>query len=153
MKKITILIPAISLFLFSCSNSTNEKSNNQTETSTQNEHHHDDESETIKLNNGEKWKVDANMITHIRNMENDIISFAKLKEKDYKSLSEKLQSNIDLLTSNCTMKGKAHDELHKWLLPYIDMVKKLSEAKDETEASKQFENIQNSFTTFNQYFQ
>ncbi|MBK6365166.1 MAG: hypothetical protein IPF52_17485 [Saprospiraceae bacterium] len=51
------------------------------------------------------------------------------------------------------MKGKAHDELHKWLLPYIDLVKELSEAKDETEASKHFENIQISFTTFNQYFQ
>jgi hypothetical protein len=109
--------------------------------------------QTIELNNGEKWKVDANMITHIRNMENDVISFAKVEQKDYKSLAEKLQSNIDLLTSNCTMKGKAHDELHKWLLPYIDLVKELSEAKDETEAEKQFQNIQTSFTTFNQYFQ
>ena len=86
-------------------------------------------------------------------MANDIISFTEIKQKNYKSLSEKLQSNIDLLTSNCTMKGKAHDELHKWLLPYIDLVKELSEAKDETEASKQFQNIQTSFTAFNQYFQ
>ncbi|MBK8111874.1 MAG: hypothetical protein IPO65_01705 [Saprospiraceae bacterium] len=51
------------------------------------------------------------------------------------------------------MKGKAHDELHKWLLPYIDLVKELSAAKNETEATKQFENIQISFTTFNQFFQ
>lgn len=69
------------------------------------------------------------------------------------SLAEKLQSNIELLTSNCTMEGQAHDELHKWLLPYIDMVNELSAAKDDTEASKQFVNIQISFTTFNQYFQ
>jgi hypothetical protein len=86
-------------------------------------------------------------------MENDVISFTKVEQKDYKSLSEKLKTNIDLLTSNCTMKGKAHDELHKWLLPYIDFVKELSEAKDETEAEKQFQNIQTSFTTFNQHFQ
>ena len=153
MKKITILIPVIGLFLFSCGNTSNEKSKEQTETVTHEEHHHDDESEAIELNNGEKWKVDANMITHIRNMENDVISFGKVEQKDYKSLSKKLQSNIDLLTSNCTMKGKAHDELHKWLLPYIDLVKELSEAKDETEAEKQFQNIQTSFTAFNQYFQ
>ena len=153
MKKITILIPVIGLFLFSCGNTSNEKSKEQTETVTHEKHQHDEESEIIELNNGEKWKVDANMITHIRNMENDVISFAKVEQKDYKSLSEKLQSNIDLLTSNCTMKGKAHDELHKWLLPYIDLVKELSEANNETEAEKQFENIQNSFTTFNQYFQ
>ena len=153
MKKIIILILVISLFLFSCGNTSKEKPKEQTETVTHKEHQHDEESEIIELNNGEKWKVDANMLTHIRNMENDVVSFAKVEQKDYKSLGEKLQSNIDLLTSNCTMKGKAHDELHKWLLPYIDMVKELSEAKDETEAEKQFHNIQISFTTFNQYFQ
>ena len=153
MKKKIILIPAIALFLFSCGNASNEKSEDLSEIETHDEHHHDDESEAIELNNGEKWTVDANMLTHIRTMENDVISFAKVEQKDYKSLSEKLQSNIDLLTSNCTMKGKAHDELHKWLLPYIDLVKEFSEAKDETEASKHFENIQISFTTFNQYFQ
>ena len=153
MKKITILIPVIGLILFSCGNTSNEKSKEQTETVTHEEHQHNAEIQTIELNNGEKWEVDTNMITHIRNMENDVISFAKVEQKDYKSLSEKLQSNIDLLTSNCTMKGKAHDELHKWLLPYIDLVKELSEAKDETEAEKQFQNIQTSFTAFNQYFQ
>ncbi|HOY40859.1 MAG TPA: hypothetical protein PLX60_03285 [Chitinophagales bacterium] len=153
MKKLIILIPLISLFLFSCRNTVNEKSNEQTQSVIQQENHHNDESEAIELNNGEKWKVDANMITHIHNMENDIISFTEIEQKNYKSLSEKLQSNIDLLTSNCTMKGKAHDELHKWLLPYIDLVKELSEAKDETEAEKQFQNIQTSFNTFNQYFQ
>ena len=153
MKKKIILIPAIALFLFSCGNASNEKSEDLSEIETHDEHHHDDESEAIELNNGEKWTVDANMLTHIRTMENDVVSYAKVEQKDYKSLSEKLQSNIELLTSNCTMKGKAHDELHKWLLPYIDLVKEFSEAKDETEASKHFENIQISFTTFNQYFQ
>lgn len=153
MKKITILIPVISLLLFSCSHTSNEKSKHQTETVPHEEHQHNAEIQTIELNNGEKWKVDAIMITHIRHMEKDVISFAKVEQKDYKLLSEKLQSNIDLLISNCTMKGKAHDELHKWLLPYIDLANELSEAKDETEAEKQFQNIQTSFTTFNQYFQ
>jgi uncharacterized lipoprotein NlpE involved in copper resistance len=152
-KTLIISISAISLLLFGCGNRSNDKSNEQIETAIHEEHHHDDESEAIELNNGEKWKVDANMITTIRNMENDINSFANVEQNDFKSLAKKLQSNIDLLTSNCTMKGKAHDELHKWLLPYIDMVKELSDAKDEKEASKQFEKIQTSFTTFNQYFQ
>lgn len=153
MNKLILTFAVGSLLLYSCGNSTNEKLNNQTEVAEQNDHYHDDESEAIELNNGEKWQVDANMLTHIRNMENDVVYFDKVSQKDYKLLAEKLQSNIDLLTSNCTMKGKAHDELHKWLLPYIDMVKELSEAKDETEAEKQFQNIQTSFTTFNQYFQ
>ena len=125
MKNKTLSLIVISLFLFSCGNTSKEKSKEETETVTHEEHQHNAEIQTIELNNGEKWNVDTNMITHIRNMENDIISFAKVEQKDYKSLSNKLQSNIDLLTSNCTMKGKAHDELHKWLLPYIDLVKEL----------------------------
>lgn len=152
MKYTKIIITIISLFLFSCNNTSNEKTKVEAETSTHDEHHHDNESEAIELNNGEKWNVDTNMIIHIRTMENDINSFEKNEHKNYKSLAEKLQVNIELLTSNCTMEGKAHDELHKWLLPYIDIVNELSEAKDESEAKKQFENIQTSFTTFNQYF-
>lgn len=153
MKKKIILIPAIALFLFSCDNASNEKSEDLSEIETHDEHHHDDESEAIELNNGEKWKVDANMITHIRNMENDINHFANVEQKDFKSLAEKLQANIDLLTSNCTMTGQAHDELHKWLLPYMDLVDELSVAEDKIEAEKQFQEIQSSFKTFNHYFQ
>lgn len=153
MNKLILTFAVGSLLLYSCGNSTNEKSNNQTEVAEQNNHHHDDESEAIELNNGEKWKVDANMITHIRNMENDINHFANVEQKDFKSLAEKLQTNIDLLTSNCTMTGQAHDELHKWLLPYMNLVDELSVAEDKIEAEKQFQNIQSSFKTFNHYFQ
>lgn len=153
MNKITLSLTAFSFFLFSCGNTSNEKSKEQTETATHEEHHHEGETETIELNNGEKWKVDANMLLHIRNMESDVSTFSQNKQKSYKTFAEKLQTNIDLLTSNCTMTGQTHDELHKWLLPYIDLVKELSEAKGETEVAKKFENIQISFTTFNQYFQ
>jgi len=93
------------------------------------------------------------MLVYIRNMESDILNFSNTDQKDFNILTEKLQSNIDLLTSNCTMKGDAHDALHKWLLPYIEIVNTLSETKNATEASTQFENIQTSFSTFNQYFQ
>jgi hypothetical protein len=142
MKKTVIIAPLISLFLFSCSNTTSQKENQ-----------HNTETQVIELNNGEKWKVDDNMLVHIRNMENDVQEFATAGQKNYRLLADKLQKNIDLLTSDCTMKGKAHDELHKWLLPYIDLVKELSETEDQAEAAKQFQNIQTSFKTFNQYFQ
>lgn len=153
MKTLTILITAISLFLYGCSNTSEGLSKEQMENVSDQKNHLIEESEAIELNNGEKWKVDVNMMAHIRNMENDVIAFAKAEQNDYESLSLKLQANINLLTSNCTMKGKAHDELHKWLLPYIDVVEEFSEAKNETEAANQFKNIQTSFTIFNQYFQ
>ena len=86
-------------------------------------------------------------------MENDVASFKGSELAEYISLSEKLKNNIDLLTSNCTMKGQAHDELHKWLLPYIDLVNAFSEAKSGADSEKLFQDVKNSFVTFNQYFQ
>lgn len=116
-------------------------------------HNHEEATDSIELNNGEKWKVNDEMMPPILAMEKDINAFAATEKKDYKSLAKKLQLNIDLLTSSCTMKGKAHDELHKWLLPYIDLVDELAEAKTDKEASEIFAKIQISFKTFNHYFQ
>ena len=144
MKKINyIIILGTSLVLFSCSYSTNE-SNIQTE------HHHDND--PIELDNGEKWKIVDDMLAHIRNMEADVNSFNENEEKDYAALAVKLEDNIGLLTSNCTMKGKAHDELHKWLLPYIGLVDDLSNSTDDEEAIEHYTELQESFMEFNTYF-
>lgn len=153
MKRITISLIAVSLFLSTCGSASNGKSKNQPETATHQVNHRIQPTETITLNNGKKWKVDENMMVHIRNMEKDVTGFKKSELSVYTSLAETLKQNIGLLTSNCTMKGKAHDELHKWLLPYIDLVDKLAKSKTETEGEALFQTIQHSFKTFNQYFQ
>jgi hypothetical protein len=150
MKKLIISISVFSLLLFSCTNNV-EKAENKVETETEEMHQH--ETTKIELNKGEKWAVDSNMIVFIREMENDIKTFTNADKKDYKALATILKENIDKLTSNCTMKGKAHDELHKWLLPFIDMVTELSEAKDVAESKDMYIQIQKSFVTFNTYFQ
>jgi hypothetical protein len=146
MLKIKIaLLATVGLFLFSC----NTKSKEEKIIEIKTEKHQHSESEMIQLNEGKKWKVDENMMLHIRNMEKDVILFGKEKEKNHSLLAGKLKANIDLLTSNCTMKGKAHDELHKWLVPYIELVDTFHKEKSEN----QFIEIQHSFKTFNQYFE
>jgi hypothetical protein len=121
---------------------------NETET-----HDHDSQTEPLVLNNGKKWKVDDHMMVFIQDMEQDIKSFSLNDLKDYQLLADGLHKNINLLTTNCTMSGMAHDELHKWLVPYITEVNALSEAENETEACNAYVKIQDSFKTFNQYFQ
>jgi hypothetical protein len=142
---------ALSSLLISCNNSAKESAVTKEETVNESEHHHE-ESTSIELNNGKKWTVDKDMMVHIRNMENDVASFAKSTDKDYEELSKKLLANIDLLTSNCTMTGKAHDELHKWLLPYIDLVGELEAAENEEKSAEFYKEIEESFHTFNEYF-
>ena len=74
---------------------------------------------------------------------------ASTPNENYQVLIDNLGRNIDLLTSNCTMEGEAHDELHKWLLPFIEDVKVFSNDK----SADNFTKIKNAFITFNQYFE
>lgn len=149
IKLFTILTAII--LLYSCENNSDTTSKNDHEKSQEEKHNHT-KSTTIGLDNGKKWKVKDDMLIHIRNMEKEVHSFTSSNTKDYKSLAKNLQTSIGLLTSNCTMTGKAHDELHKWLLPFIEMVDKLSTSTKNDLEVKQFKKIQASFLVFNQYF-
>lgn len=155
MKITTLIIIVIfsSLIFISCNNTTNENTGATTVMATEGAEHQHHEGEAIALNNGEKWKVDDNMMIYIKNMENDVNTFNTQRETDYETLAKKLAGNIELLTSNCTMKGQAHDELHKWLLPFIDLSDEFSDSKTEQETAASFQKIKASFVTFNTYFQ
>ena len=122
MKYNYTLVLGIALLFSSCENETN---NSASDSSSQNTEHEHSVENAIELENGEKWIVVDEMMEHIQNMEADLKKFEDLMVKDYSALAIKLEGNVNLLTSNFTMTGKAHDELHKWLLPYIDLVGEL----------------------------
>jgi hypothetical protein len=117
------------------------------------DHGHKHDSEEIVLNDGAKWTVVPEMLGYIRNMEVDVSEFKGESLEDHHALADTLNVNLDLLTSNCTMSGKAHDELHKWLLPYIHQVEELAECTTAEDAGKTYLSIKEGFTTFNTYFQ
>jgi len=152
MRFSAILIFSGALFLYSCGQQEEKKKEAKSQVI---EEHHHNEYDSIELNNGAKWKVVPEMMQHIKNMESDVNRFNETQHSDIKEftqLGKSLQKNINLLTSNCTMEGKAHDELHKWLLPYIDMVDKLNKSKTKDEALRTCEEITASFRTLNIYF-
>lgn len=87
MNNILLAPFALNLLLFSCNNATQPETKEVTSSiATQAEHNH---TEAIALNNGEKREVDAHMLTHIRNMEGDIATFAKQKDNNYDALAKK----------------------------------------------------------------
>ncbi|MBK8501129.1 MAG: hypothetical protein IPL46_02405 [Saprospiraceae bacterium] len=129
----TIFSIAFSLFLVSCGSDVNQSD--------------------IRLNNGEKWEINVEMMPPLEASEKLISDFTLRDEKDYQVLSEKLKENNNLLISSCTMKGKSHDELHKWLHPYIGLLEELANAKNESQADQVFLKIEQSFETLNLYFQ
>lgn len=153
MKK-TLILGALAITFFACSsNSTEEISNEQTtteNTETNEVEHEHQELEEIVLNNGNKWKVVESMLIYIRNMEKAVNEF---KGDDYPALAKTIDENITELTTKCTMEGPAHDELHKWLVPFIELSEKFDVATDVTEQEKIYQEFKVSFETFNTYFE
>lgn len=140
--KVILTSIILMLLITSCTNQSDSKENSESKKNTYN----------IELINNEKWEVNKEMMVHIKNIESDIEDVSNQSSPNYEELGSKLDENIGLLTSNCTMTGKAHDELHKWLLPFIDLVKDLNAADSKEEQQKSFEAIQESMNEFNTYF-
>ena len=99
----------------------------------------------IELVGGEKWPVDKPMMSLIQNIKNDVMQFEGKTLEEYKELSNKINGHLDILTSSCTMTGQGHDELHKWLLPFLDISKSFSKSKTFKEAEENYQIIKQSF--------
>ncbi|NND32484.1 MAG: hypothetical protein HKN76_07830 [Saprospiraceae bacterium] len=133
MKYKSIISLTVILFLLSCGNDSNSKS--------------------LALDNGEKWKINMEMRHPIEASQKLISDFGEDEKKDYQALATKLKENNQLLISSCTMKGKSHSELHKWLHPHMVLVEELENATDQQKAGQVVGKIEQSFEIFNTYFQ
>lgn len=102
----------------------------------------------IQLNDGKKWIVAPDMMAHIESMQNGM---QVSDEIGLDSLAKQLKSDLGLLTSNCTMTGQAHDELHKWLLPFIELVDQF-DANEGVNKKNSYEELEVSFEKFDEFF-
>ncbi len=107
----------------------------------------------IKLNNGEKWVVNSEMKPHIVKGNEILNEFISKQDKDYHTLAENLTAQNNALIQSCNMKGESHDELHKWLLPHMELIDNLSKANNIEEAENIISELEESFKTFHNHFQ
>jgi len=64
-----------------------------------------------------------------------------------------LKDQNNQLIKSCTMKGKSHDELHKWLHPHLELVEALEKSANENEAKGIVLKLQKSNEVYHQYFE
>ncbi|OJU28127.1 MAG: hypothetical protein BGN92_02220 [Sphingobacteriales bacterium 41-5] len=156
MKKTTLLLSmAAGIFLSACnSNQTSEKVS-ATDTLAQAAHHEETAaaSEDIELNNGDKWVVNEEMKPYVAKGAELTTAFIQDNGSDYNKLAVALKAENDQLIKSCTMQGKSHDELHKWLHPHLEFVKKLETAKNETEGNELVQQLEKSYQDYHTYFQ
>jgi hypothetical protein len=86
-------------------------------------------------------------------MEKAVSSFEGKQSEDYTALAKTIDDNLIELTSSCTMEGQAHDELHKWLVPFIELSEQFDVATELAEQEKIYHDFKTSFVEFNTYFE
>jgi hypothetical protein len=100
-----------------------------------------------------KWTMPETMMVHMRNLEQDVKAFETSPEKDHAVLSAKIDGHTRQLIANCTMEGNAHDALHEWLMPLLQINKEYAAASDEAGKAAKFTAIQDSLAVFHERFE
>jgi hypothetical protein len=139
--KRAILLPALAI-LFACNPSVHEEGHSH------HTHHTaiDEELPEILLQEGLLWEVPAHMHDIIKKMQQT----AFLEDISLAEKAGLLDNQIDELTSNCSLQGDAHNELHKLLHALIEAVEQMekSETKLAQKADAKARNVLALYDTF-----
>lgn len=147
-----LLIIAGTFLMLSCNNA----DKNETAKTKTTEHAHTsvpmETPEVLELNNGEKWVVNEEMKPSVNQINESIRGYIANNETDHKKLAADLEVYNNNLIQSCTMKGKSHDELHKWLHPHLTLTKKLKEEENPENAKAIISDLEKSCDTYAAYF-
>lgn len=133
------------LFAWSCTDAGKHKQKTESVS-------HENHDEALTLNNGKKWIINDEMKPFLSESEAMLAAYVDGDSSDYLSLARQLKEKNSGLIQSCTMDGKSHDELHKWLYPHIDLLASLEKAQDENQAKDIIEQLEESFTVFHAHF-
>lgn len=107
----------------------------------------------VTLNNRELWQANPETTEGIIKMKERMNSFNDFEKKEaYSTLKEGLETDFTELFQKCTMKGEAHNQLHNYLFPFIDLFDGLESSDLET-CKKSFKELNAHLNTYSNYFE
>lgn len=116
-----------------------------------NSNEQDNNTTIVQLNNGSKWKADESTKRNVAAMV-QVVSDSSFTDPAKKSiLSATMQSKIDSLIKQCSMKGAEHDALHVWLEKVLDDLKELK--KEDDEYSETYAALKKDIESFYSFFE
>ena len=121
--------------------------------------HEDDHHEAVShpkvmLNNGEKWQANPETSAGISNMLDLAERFGRgeaAAATDCADLAKALKKEFNTIFEKCTMKGEAHDQLHKFLLPMVQQFKLIGEGKGN-ECKQHVKSLTSHLKEYGNYF-
>jgi len=110
----------------------------------------------LQLNNGAKWEANPETTAGVEKMQAQIAAFEEMNLPEdvanFKQLSNGLNTTMQGIFDQCTMKGASHDELHDFLVPIKGNITTLG-GDDLEAASKAFSDLQRQLSQFENYFE
>lgn len=154
MKK--LILASLSIFALVACQQTDKKTEAIVTNDTQQieePHHHATGKTSLYLNDGKPWKINEEMKPYVTKSEEIIKTYNNNEnETNYESMSLVLKEQNNLLIKSCTMTGEAHDVLHEWLMPHLELTAALEKAKSQEEADDIIDELDHSFENFNKFF-
>ncbi len=107
----------------------------------------------IPLNNGQRWAINDEMRPFLAKSRQIFSDYRQQGGTDYKKLAQELEQENNQLIESCTMDGAAHEALHEWLHPHLELVEALGKAGSPEQANDILGKLATSFEQFDKYFQ
>ncbi|MHC2993227.1 hypothetical protein OB13_17175 [Pontibacter sp. HJ8] len=115
-----------------------------------------EEAKVLALNGDARWQSDELTTRHVGQLQAMLKEFEAQPENSsaaaYQDLGNSMQTELQQLFRDCTMKGPAHEMLHVYLVPLMDDVKYMV-GKDEASAEAALDRISAQLNRYSTYFE
>lgn len=109
--------------------------------------------EGVSLDNEKLWQANLETTEGIKKMQNIMRSFSEKENvMAYALLKGELESEFTNIFQKCTMKGEAHNQLHNYLKPMIDIFEGL-ESSNLKICKTSFKTMENHLAGYTNYFE
>lgn len=150
MKRILLYITVFSI-LISCKNTSEKEIETKAEPIIE-KTVQTSEGDKVELDHGNLWEANDDTTVGINKMKNRLSSFSETENTSaYLILKESLEADFTELFQKCTMKGEAHNQLHNYLLPMIDLFEGIESSEIAT-CTKNFNGLKTHLDSYTSFF-
>ncbi len=109
---------------------------------------------TLQLNNGEKWEANAETTAGIAKMKDIVVEdIEDGRISHYAAMGQRLNIELQQIFNSCNMTGPAHDQLHIFIMPLVNICNELEVVEEEEEAMILQKNILKQINKYTEFFQ
>ena len=148
MKRCFVFLVSAVLFM-ACHNTDESVSHNRSTT------FQEEATAPVRLNKDHRWTADAATNKNVAWLQQKAAKRNGQphdKAEDYQQTAAALQTGLNQLIKDCTMKGKDHDALHLWLEPLLQDNRALQTVTDVNAGDRLFHSVRTRLADYNLYF-